>query len=138
MRLSEDQQVDWFLRLRHLYKHVQVSRAKRAEDFKSLKAIDPQLKAFFPPIELLRLDYVGLFTWVAASYQLAPYAGKVTFFWDSKEIAIREAWRDVLADAIEVHIIPGTHTTCRTEHVHEMARHLMECLNERQERAYAK
>lgn len=130
---SQDQQLHWFLRLRHVYKHLQLSHEKKAKDFAYLNAINPELRALFPPIERLRRDYVGLFTWVASVYQPGTYSGEVTFFCDSEEFLFGEAWRNVAATGkAEVVPIPGSHTTCRTDHVHELSRHIQHSLDKAQ------
>ncbi len=71
-----------------------------------------------------------MFTWATSDYRPAFYPGKVTLFWDQAEPE-RRAWWNKWArgkdQEVEVHIIAGTHTTCKTEQ--DMARQLYECLN---------
>lgn len=78
-----------------------------------------------------RRDYLDIFTWMAAVYDIRPCPSRVTFFWSSEEFvaeprATRAWWR--VAESPEVHVIAGTLSTCRTEHVHELSAHLRACL----------
>lgn len=129
MRLSQVKQLDWFLRLRHIYRYL---LDRRSRDFEDLRATDPRLGSIFPPAEALREDYPGVFTWATSSYVPSFYPGKVTLFWERAEPFRREWWHKWSKDKdreVEVHIIPGTHKTCRTEYVYEMAEHLRTCLS---------
>lgn len=119
--INEEKQIDLFLHLRHLYKHFQPSRQQKIQDFEHLNRIDKRFKRFFPPKDILRLDYVGMFTWVAVNYVPSGYRGKLTVFWDSEDDSIQEAGFDLVGGAeLEKHILPGNHTTCRTKHYHEL------------------
>src|SRR5207248_193125 len=129
IKLSQDKQVDWFLRLRHalrhMYRYLHSSNDKRLQDFDQLITVDPRLDSMLPPTEALRHDWVGVFTWMVAGYAPHLYPGKVTLFWASEE-PFRGAWRRKMAKnkEIEFHVIPGTHRTCITEHVHVLAESL--------------
>ena len=98
-------------------------------------------EALFPTIEALRHDWEGLFTWIASDYTPGFYAGKSTFFfswdWHSEEpLPSSVKWRKVAKakdQEVEIHSIAGTHDTCKTEHLHDMAEHLRTCLNAVQE-----
>jgi amino acid adenylation domain-containing protein len=133
MGFSHDRRANWFLRLRHalrhLYRKLHASNDVRVQDFEQLKQVDPRLDAMFPPVEALRKDYIGVFTWLVAAYFPGHYSSKITFFWASEEPAIRKAWRKVSeATEIEICDVPGTHMTCITEHIHTLAEHLRVCL----------
>ena len=129
--LNTSKELDWFLRIRHSYKFMQLSAERRSEDMQHLKKIDAKLGKITAPTPLLRLDYPGMFTWATASYEPGYYPGKVTLFWDEAE-PFRKAWWDIMAkgkDAeVEEHIIPGTHLSCRTDHLPGMAQHLRDCI----------
>ena len=123
--MHEEQQLNLFLRLRHLYKHFQPSHQQKIQDFEHLKRVDERFKRLLPPVEVLRLDYVGMFTWVAASYQPSGYRGKLTFLWDSEDSSTQEAGLSLVGGVeLEKHIIPGNHITCRTEHYRELGQQL--------------
>ena len=88
----------------------------------------------FPPVEALRKDYVGVFTWLASGY-VSDYhhPGKITFIWSGEDTTIRAGWPKVAEDTeVEVYTTPGTHLTCITEYVHDMAEHLRMCLSKAQ------
>jgi len=123
--INEEQQINLFLHLRHLYKHSQPSRQQKIQDFEHLNRVDKRFKRFFPSDDVLRLDYVGMFTWVAASYLPSGYRGKLTFLWDSEDTLSQEVGLDLGRGVeLEKHSIPGTHITCRTEHYHELGQQL--------------
>ena len=65
------------------------------------------------------------------------YPNKSTFFFfsDSVEGGRSERWRK-MAQAkdkeVEIHVIAGTHDTCKTIHLYDLAEHLRMCLNKEQ------
>ena len=75
---------------------------------------------------------------LAASEQYVPargYPGKITFFMarDAKRDFEdnRVAWRKLAGGGLEVHVVPGTHTSMREEpHVAELAAKLKPCLDQ--------
>jgi amino acid adenylation domain-containing protein len=129
MRLGEDKQLNWFLRLEHAFRYL---LDKNSDDFEHIKTIDPRISTFFPPVESLRMEYPATFYWATANYRPGFYPGKVTLFWDAEE-PVRRKWWNTWAKGrdkeVEEHIIPGSHTTCKTEHLHGMAEHLSVCLS---------
>jgi thioesterase domain-containing protein/acyl carrier protein len=66
-----------------------------------------------------------------AGYIPARYSGRVTLFWPcedaTKPSEDAAGWRDV-AGSVEVHMVPGQHMTCITEHVEDLADGLRVCL----------
>lgn len=134
LRLSQDKRANYFLSLRHalrhLYRQIHSSGDARLQDFEQLIQVDARLNVMFPPVEALRRDYVGIFTWLATGYVLHHYPGKITFLWASKEPSHLEEWRDVVeATEVETQVIPGTLMSCITEHVQTLIGHLRESLN---------
>ena len=129
IRLGQDKQLDWFLRLEHAYRYL---LDRNSEDFEHIKTTDGRISSFFPPTETLRKEYPAMFTWATAHYDPGFYPGKVTLFWDEAEPFRRRWWakwakgRD---KEVEEHIIPGSHTTCKTDHLSGMAEHLRACLS---------
>jgi len=77
---------------------------------------------------------MGIFVWLVSDYVPRQYPGKVTYFWASEEPnSRREAWSKMAkAEEVEIHFIPGTHNTCRTEHIRDLADQLRTCLNKAQ------
>ncbi len=131
LRWSEARKLQAFLYIRHWYKHLQLSRKQKVEDFEFLKGVDPRLARVFPPADPLHLDYPGMFTWATATYEPAFYPGKVTLFWDEVETFRRAWWNDWAQgkDAeVETHIVSGTHITCRSDQIYSMGEQLRTCL----------
>lgn len=132
LRLSHQQELDIFLRVRHFCKFLQPPSRQRTEDFTYLQNLDERLLSPVPASAPLRKDLVGLFTWVSSHYRPRPFKGKVTMVWDSEAVAQQQFWQHgemQLADQVEVVEIPGTHITSRTEHLHVLARLLKERLS---------
>jgi len=123
--IREEQQIHLFLRLRHLYKHFQPSRQQKIQDFAHLNRVDTRFNRLLPPIEVLRLDYVGMFTWAAASYVPSGYRSKLTLLWDSEDTSTQEVGLHLGRGVeLEKHSIPGNHITCRTEYYRELGQQL--------------
>ena len=137
MRFNQNRQANWFLgtrhALRHLYRYLHSSNDARLQDFGQLLQVDVRLNMIFPPVEALRKDYVGIFSWLSTGYALNHYPGKITFFWASEEPHLKEEWQKIAeATEVEVHSVPGTHMTCITEHISVSAQHLSECISKAQ------
>lgn len=129
LHIGEDKQLDWFLRLEHAARYF---LDRHSDDFEHIKKTDPRISSFFPPIEALRREYPAMFTWATSNYQPGFYPGKVTLFWDAAEPERRgwwNKWAQGKDGEVEVHIIAGTHKTCKTKQLHSMAQHLRECLS---------
>lgn len=112
LRWSADKQVEHFLRLRHTYTTLRHPSFRKRPDF-----------SFFPTTEYLLKDWIGMFVWMVSRYTPTQYPGKMVYFWSSKEL-LRDLGNKAEAKEIEVHVIPGTHETCRTDHLHDLAEHL--------------
>jgi aspartate racemase len=72
-----------------------------------------------------------------SSYVPTSYPGKVTFFWAKDAPADFEdnrlAWRKLAAGGLEIHEVPGTHTSIREEpNVAVLTEQLMACLDRAQ------
>jgi thioesterase domain-containing protein len=127
---GQAKQLDWYLRTEHAYRYL---LDKHSDDFEHISKSDARICAYFPPVETLRQEYPAMFTWATSNYQPAFYPGKVTLFWDEAELFRRKWWNDWAKgqdQEVEEHIIPGTHTTCKTEHIEGMAEHLRACLDQ--------
>jgi thioesterase domain-containing protein len=119
--LGPDKQLEWFLRVRHVGLQLLKSPYKTQQSFSLVP----------PPAEALRQDWIGVFVWIISQYNTRQYPGKVTYFWAREEPKYLRTWWGKVAEAkeLEVHLIPGTHTTCRTDHLHDLAEHLKACLS---------
>ncbi len=128
VRLSTDKQFDSYLRLKqglkHTYWYLRSSQYRKTKDLR------------VPTAKALRQHYPTIFDWIALDYTPPDiYSGKITFFWSSegKERTFRRGWRRVeKTNEVEIYIMPGTHITSRTEHLHVLAEHLRTCLSKAQ------
>ena len=71
----------------------------------------------------------------AEEYVPLPYPGRVTLFWPehdpaSPELAM-EGWKQV-AGEVDLHVVPGDHTTFSTRHMPEFGARLRDCLRSTQ------
>jgi len=135
IKLSQDQQADCFLRLRHMlryvYRYLHSSNDRRLADFEKLLSVDARLDSMFPATEALRKDFVGVFTWLGSGYQPGFYPGKVMRFWSREDAILEAVWRRLApAKEVEDHIIPGTHMSCVTTHTRDLAQLLSAYLSE--------
>ena len=71
-------------------------------------------------------------------YVPKPYAGPVALMWADAECSLgapdrRSEWRDLIGDGLEIHTVPGDHSTMLTEpHVQVLAQRLKGCLDSAQ------
>jgi amino acid adenylation domain-containing protein len=125
--VGQDRQLKWFLRLRHAYKLLRGHMQEYLEDF---SAIDPSIYTPFPTAYALRQDNIAMFSWLMKSYSYRPYPDKITIL-KARAEHLRGAWRLKAREEknIEIHIIPGTHMSCRTTHLQGFAEALKRCLS---------
>ncbi len=148
MQMDQAKQFDWFLSLRHVYRWLRYSRDRQRQDLAPLgrderiehkyrrdgvDATPPKPDSIVPMVGVLRQDWLGAYDWIASVYVPRPYPGKVTLFWASEEPALRAGWSKMPhAAEQEIHVVPGTHTTCRTDYLQDLAEHLRTCLEKAQ------
>lgn len=122
LHLSLEQQLNAFLRMRHLI------RLTFPKNWGNL--------SLWPSGRELRQDETGIYTWVAAGYQHRHYPGKVTFFWaGAPRESRRGLWGPVNTQNEhdgEVHIIPGEHFDLIIDHLHLTSAQLRLCLDKAQ------
>ncbi len=135
-RSADGRRADLYLRARHALRHVYLRLrpgASRVQDFGQLLEIEPRLEAMFPPREALYEDYVGVLSWAAAAYETGVYGGTITFYWAREEPAIPRTWEPLIAGkrphGIEEHTVAGTHMSCITDHIQELADLMADCLS---------
>jgi len=144
MQLDQAKQFDSFLRLRHLYRWLRYSSYREGQDLSpsitdehverkqrrdQAYATQTRPDTIVPILGVLRQDWLGAYDWIASVYIPGPYRGKVTLFWASEEPGRRAAWNKMPQPAeVEVHVVPGTHDTCRTDYLPDLAEHLRKCL----------
>jgi amino acid adenylation domain-containing protein len=91
--------------------------------------------ALFPPAKALHRDWGGIFHWVASVYVPGFYHGKSTFFvfQDNQEwYPHRKPWRKLASmkdKETEMHMLPGTHDSCKTTYLSKMGECLRKCLD---------
>lgn len=120
LRLNVDQQFNLFISCRHFYLTLRYWNIYRKEkDYR-----------FWPKMEVLHRDWMAKFVWTIAAYSPGEYPGKATFFWaEEKPSQRRLGWgRGSNAREVEVHIVPGTHDSCRTDHLAELSSELKRCI----------
>jgi pimeloyl-ACP methyl ester carboxylesterase len=134
--LGVNMQAQLFLCVRHAYRHVYRTlcpSGRRIQDFGKLLVIDPRLERMFPSVEALYNDYIGVFTWLVLRHETGVYPGKISFYWPSEEPFGKKKWLPVIkakaGEEIEHHIVPGTHMSCVTEHVQDLAACLSSCMS---------
>ncbi len=140
LRVKPEKQAGWYLRsrhaLRHVYRYVRPGD-ERLSDFNKLTAIEPGLDSMFPPLEALYNDYIGVFSWLASSFKLRTYSGKITFYWAADEPIIQETWSKVPAvkDKKETQhlLVQGTHMSCVTVYTETLAERLSASVKQAQE-----
>src|SRR5579859_4592804 len=81
----------------------------------------------------LRNHWPHVYEWSSFNYVPSKlYPGKLTLFWDEVDTYRRVGWEPIVAakgqDA-EIHILPGNHITCRTDHLQDFTEALRTCLN---------
>jgi thioesterase domain-containing protein len=125
IRLSGDIQFDVYLRLKQGLKHT--FRLVRSSQYRKTPGSHVQTA------KALHQDYPSIYDWIAMDYaplDLCP--GKISFFWSSEgnERNFRKGWRRVeRRNEVEIYSMPGTHITCRTDHLQVLAEHLRTCLD---------
>ena len=118
--LSREKQLELFLRIRYLGLYLVQPSYRHQLPFRA-----------FPAADFLRTDWIGIFIYMLLQYTPRPYPGKVTYLLAREEPSYLKTWWGKVAEAkeLEVHLIPGTHDTCRTDHLQDLAGRLQSCLS---------
>lgn len=120
LRRSPDQQLTWFLRMRHFYRLIRYHQNRHA------------LKLSLAPTPIsLREDWLGTFVWIVSTYVPHPYPGKATYIWGRDGSGSHRNWwrRRFIARETENYYTSGDHSNCRSTYVHELAAQLRACLS---------
>lgn len=131
LRLCAERRLDIFLALLHAYRFLWV-RMLHPSSYRNLRARGRLNLPLFPSVELLRQNWIGIFLWLTSRYRPRPYPGKLFYLWSLGEPSNRRVgrWgRVTKAREVEIRRIPGTQTTCRTEHLGALAQALCLCLD---------
>ncbi|GAC1472637.1 MAG: hypothetical protein PVSMB5_22620 [Ktedonobacteraceae bacterium] len=145
-RVEEDGQLNWFLRLRHIYKYLRFPDYRNGlQDTEGVARIEAQtfgtgqdlkrtfaqkMRALFPTVGTLRQEWPGTYRWVASGYTPGEYPGKISFVWSSEEL-FRKAWgrKMPVVKEEEMYVIPGSHLINTTEQLDSLSEHLCEWLS---------
>lgn len=134
LRRSPAEQLDWFLRLRYISRVLRRVRDENTEHVDRLirrwRDVYPKRFSLLPAAEALRQDWMAVFVWAVSAYSPGHYPGKMTYFFARENPDSRRLWWGKVAETenVKIYVIPGTHETCRTEHIHDLAEHLSLCL----------
>lgn len=134
LRLRPQQRLDAFLALLHAYRVLRV-RMLHPGYYRGQQAKGTLNLPLVPGVELLRKNWLGIFTWLTSQYRPCPYPAKLTYLWSREEPSNRRSgkWGSVTkAREVEIHRIPGNQTTCRTEHLRDLAEQVRACLDQAQ------
>jgi thioesterase domain-containing protein len=138
IHLEPAKQLDWFLRVRYISRILRRAQDENTEHVNRLlqrwQSEHPGRFSLLPAAEALRQDWMAVFTWAVSGYFPRKYPGKMTYLLAKDNPDRRHLWWGKVAesDQVEVFTIPGTHETCRTEHLHEMTQRLRLCLSKAQ------
>ena len=127
--LGSEKRLTFYLRLRYLYLCLLQRVLLQGSEYSKTSTFN-KFTAIFPSIEVLYKDYPGKLDWLTSEYELNPFSGKITILW-AKEEPFKGIWKEKIEkENIEVRFISGTHITCRTTYLHELAEQLEKCLRE--------
>lgn len=74
-----------------------------------------------------------MLSWAAAAYKTGIYGGKITFYWAREEPEIARTWEPVInskrPEDVEEHVVAGTHMSCVTDHIQDLADVMGDCLS---------
>ncbi len=122
LRLSEQKQVDLYIRMWLFWRMVRRKKDEYNQDFSP-----------FSPAQTLRRDWMGKFIWIVSSYIPRPYDRDIVYLWASEKPADRKVWwgQAVENEHVKFYNIAGSHETCRTEHLGDLGQHIKMCLDAR-------
>jgi len=128
--LSPSKQLNWFLRLRYVSRVLRRSRDENTEHVDRLmrrwRDEHPKHFSLIPPAEALRQDWMAVFVWAVSGYFPRQYPGKMTYLFARENPDSRKLWWGQVTETenVEIHTTPGTHETCRTEHLRDLTKQL--------------
>ena len=145
--IGEDTQIDWQLRLRHIYKYLRFPLYRKGlQDAEGVETVVgainraptevakghrlPKMRRLLPDPEVLRQDWPGIYRWEASGYRPGIYDGRITFVWSSED-KFRKAWLRTMPPVHydKIFVIPGSHLIHTPEQVNALAQCLRACLD---------
>lgn len=133
-RLQPEQQVDLFLCTRYLWRVLRHAHNENTEHLDRLlrewRATHPARQSLIPPPGVLRQDWMNLFIWAVLAYVPRANPGRTTYLFAEENPDVRRVWWGTSeeSDLARIHVIPGSHETCRAEHLPALARQVREVL----------
>jgi hypothetical protein len=134
MKRLFERKLDWNTEHPGIDKQIEPGRGGNRMGFALSRLNEIFPDPIFPTDEVLHQDYASIFCWVASDYVPGLYPGKSKFFFTRDRLKKGEdvGWRKVAEandNEVEAHVIPGTHSTCRTKYLHDLAERLRMCLS---------
>jgi thioesterase domain-containing protein len=136
IQLHPAKQLDWFLRVRYLSRILRRSRDENTEHVNELihrwQARHPNRLSLIPAAEALRQDWMAVFIWAVSGYSPTRYRGKITYLFARENPDSRKLWWGSVSKTANAEIfhIPGSHETCRSTYLHDLAQQLRACLHQ--------
>ena len=135
LNIGTEQQVDWFLRyiyLRIPYFRRKFSGTRHLDEVEEIEleragnmphSLAQKLNFIPPDASILRQQWVGLYRWTAAGYNIGPYTGKVTFLFSRDGRRAYPSYEKV-ATNMELRFLPGKHMEWKTKNLSILAEHM--------------
>ena len=126
-KLRQEQQLDWFLRLHHIYRYLRFGFVRRQYHERMAASTHRSnrfsiLKFLVPPVSVLHEDWLELYRWLMAAYVPVSYPDKVTFVWTEEDMSTDGRWkRTAEAQRGETHIFHSGHLNWVSEHLDVLA-----------------
>lgn len=124
---NKEQELEHFLRFRHTYKYIRGER--KTEHLKGFRNIDPSIFTLDPTAYALLQDDNAILDWTIAEYDYPLYPGEIELIWAHEE-PFHNIWRSKAAQeqGTRLHIVPGSHIGCRTDHIQSLAETVAQCV----------
>jgi len=127
LRWNKEQQLEHFLRFRHIYKYLHGER--KMGNLKGFRHIDPSIFTLNPTSYALLQDDNAILDWTIAEYDYPQYPGEIELIW-AREEPFHNVWKFKAAQEqnTKLTIVPGSHIGCRTEHILSLSEVLAQCI----------
>ena len=121
MHLPWEQQITWYLRIRHYFLLLRYNSYRKS-----------QKQWLRPSLDMLKSDWIGIFSWLLSAYKPVKFQGTVTYLWAEHKSFGQIDWKRNHPETAkrEVHIVPGNHWTCRTDYIADLANCIHECVKD--------
>ncbi|HEV3096083.1 MAG TPA: thioesterase domain-containing protein [Candidatus Dormibacteraeota bacterium] len=136
--VGEGRQLNLFLSLRFISRKIRRARDEYTDHADRLmrewRAKHPRRLSPLPAAGAMRQDWLAVFIWAVSGYAPRPYRGKVTYLFARENHDRRKLWWGQVrpSDGVDIRLTPGTHESCRTDHLDDLAEQIRSCLSERE------